>query len=44
MRKTILIIVLFASLSAVFTSCTTYRGSERNGCKSTQGYIGYGVR
>jgi len=42
MRKTILILVLVASATALITSCSSYRGSEKSGCKSTQGYVGYG--
>ena len=44
MRKTVLIFAMIAVAALMFTSCTSYRGSERSGCKATQGYIGYGSR
>ncbi|HVY76415.1 MAG TPA: hypothetical protein VG890_16410 [Puia sp.] len=44
MRKTILVLGLIAIAAVMFTSCASYRGSERSGCKATQGYIGYGSR
>jgi hypothetical protein len=44
MRKSILILVLAASLVTLFSSCASYRGSERSGCKATQGFVGYGGR
>ncbi|MDR3714570.1 MAG: hypothetical protein P4L51_17285 [Puia sp.] len=42
MRKTILILVLAVTATAIFTSCASSRGM--GGCKSTQGYVGYGSR
>jgi hypothetical protein len=39
-----LILSMMAMALAVMTSCASYRGSERSGCKATQGYIGYGSR
>ena len=43
MRKTILILVLVATAASLVSSCASYRGSERSGCRSTQGYVGYGA-
>jgi predicted small secreted protein len=42
MRKTILILVLIVALTEVITSCASYNRSSGNGCKATQGYVGYG--
>jgi len=44
MRKTVLTLVLIAVAAIMFTSCASYRGSEKSGCKATQGYVGYGSR
>jgi hypothetical protein len=44
MRKTVLIIAIIAVATSVFTSCASYKNSGRNGCKATQGYVGYGSR
>lgn len=44
MRKTVLILALIAVSAAMFASCASYRGSEKSGCKATQGYVGYGSR
>ena len=44
MRKTVLIIAIFALASSVFVSCASYRSSGKSGCKATQGYVGYGSR
>jgi hypothetical protein len=44
MRKTVLIFAMIAICAAMFSSCASYRGSERGGCKATQGYVGYGSR
>ncbi len=41
MRKTILIVVLMAVVGAVFSSCATYRNSEKSGCSVTKGFVGY---
>jgi len=43
MKKSILILVLVATATAFITSCSSYRGTERGGCRSTQGYVGYGA-
>ena len=40
MKKTLLIVTLVIAVAASITSCTAQKG----GCKSTQGYIGYGSR
>ncbi|HEX3080408.1 MAG TPA: hypothetical protein VHQ04_08100 [Puia sp.] len=42
MRKSVLFIAIIAVAATLFTSCATYNSSSRNGCKATQGYIGYG--
>ena len=42
MRKSLLFIAIIAVASTLFTSCATYNSSTRNGCKATQGYVGYG--
>jgi hypothetical protein len=42
MRKSILIFVLAATIVTLITSCASYRGYEKSGCKSTQGFVGYG--
>ncbi len=44
MRKTALTLALIAIIAIMFTSCASYRGSEKSGCKATQGYVGYGSR
>jgi len=43
MRKTVLIIAILAVTTTLFTSCASYRSSSKYGCKSTQGYVGYGA-
>jgi predicted small secreted protein len=43
MRKTVLMIAIVAVATAMFTSCATYNSAGKNGCKSTQGYVGYGA-
>jgi hypothetical protein len=42
MRKSVLIIAIVAVATSLFTSCATYSSSSKNGCKATQGYVGYG--
>lgn len=42
MRKTVLILAVIAFSALMISSCASYRGSEKSGCKATQGYIGYG--
>jgi hypothetical protein len=42
MRKSLLFIAILAVAATMFTSCATYNSSSRNGCKATQGYVGYG--
>ncbi|HET7002880.1 MAG TPA: hypothetical protein VFI33_16255 [Puia sp.] len=42
MRKSVLFIAIIAVAATLFTSCATYNSSSRNGCKATQGYVGYG--
>jgi hypothetical protein len=42
MRKTVLIFAIIAVAMTMFTSCASYRSSGKTGCKSTQGYVGYG--
>jgi hypothetical protein len=42
MRKSVLFIAIIAVAATLFTSCATYNSSSKNGCKATQGYIGYG--
>jgi hypothetical protein len=44
MRKTVFIMAFIAVAAAMFTSCASYRNSSKNGCKATQGYVGYGSR
>lgn len=40
MKRTIIILALIVLASAAFTSCTATKG----GCRSNQGYVGYGSR
>lgn len=40
MKRTVLILALVIAAAATITSCTAQKG----GCKSSQGYVGYGNR
>lgn len=40
MKKVFLILVLAATVSALFTSCASSRG-DRSGCGANKGYVGY---
>jgi hypothetical protein len=42
MRKSVLILAFIAVATVMFTSCASYKNSSKNGCKATQGYVGYG--
>jgi hypothetical protein len=42
MRKSVFFVAIIAVAATLFTSCATYNSSSRNGCKATQGYVGYG--
>ena len=44
MRKSVLIIAIFAVVATLFTSCASYNSTGKSGCKATQGYVGYGSR
>jgi len=42
MRKSVLMIAIIAVAVTLFTSCASYNSTSKNGCKATQGYVGYG--
>lgn len=42
MRKTVQLIAILTLATTLFTSCASYKSSSKYGCKSTQGYVGYG--
>jgi predicted small secreted protein len=44
MRKSVLMIAIVAVAATLFTSCASYNSAGKNGCKATQGYVGYGTR
>jgi len=41
MRKTIVIVAIAIIAAATFSSCASTYGTSRNGCKMSQGYVGY---